>query len=195
MLLLRSARTLVRVQAALVLVLLIVAAAAVNVTAALRLRLPITPAAVGVAVAPWVMLAVALWLWLLLIKHVQARRPPPTRTTVRPTGHRALPTRAVRDRDGATARPGTVEGPPPLVTPADAVPPPRRATPPESTPVGARRPRRRPPAHLGAGHPLARRLPSPHRTRAPTTRATRNRHADPSETSKIRARRHCGSGI
>lgn len=73
-LLLRSARLLVRLQAALVLVLLIVAAAAVNVTSALRFQFEVRQAALGVAVAPWVMLAVALWLWLLLIKHVQARR-------------------------------------------------------------------------------------------------------------------------
>ncbi|MFI7440865.1 DUF2637 domain-containing protein [Nonomuraea indica] len=73
-LLLRSARLLVRVQAAVVLVLLIVAAAAANVTTALRLAVDVRAAAVGVAVAPWVMLALGLWLWLLLIKHVQHRR-------------------------------------------------------------------------------------------------------------------------
>ncbi|WP_433512933.1 DUF2637 domain-containing protein [Nonomuraea sp. CA-143628] len=73
-LLLRSARLLVRAQAAVVLVLLIVAAAASNAATALQVQLDIQPLAVGVAVAPWIMLAIALWLWLLLIKHVQARR-------------------------------------------------------------------------------------------------------------------------
>lgn len=73
-LLLRSSRLLVRVQAAIVLVLLIVAAAAVNVATAVRFVFDVRQAAVGVALAPWVMLAVALWIWLLLIKHVQARR-------------------------------------------------------------------------------------------------------------------------
>lgn len=73
-LLLRSARALVRAQAAVVLVLLIVAAAAVNVATALSYPFPAAPTAVGVAVAPWVMLALALWLWLLLIKHVRAGR-------------------------------------------------------------------------------------------------------------------------
>ncbi|MFB4294583.1 hypothetical protein ACBI99_43580 [Nonomuraea sp. ATR24] len=73
-LLLRSARTLVRVQAAVVLVLLLVAAAAADAAVALRVEFQVAPTAVGVAIAPWVMLAVALWLWLLLIKHVQDRR-------------------------------------------------------------------------------------------------------------------------
>lgn len=73
-LLLRSARLLVRLQASIVLALLIVAAAAANVSTALRIDVPVRPAAVGVAVAPWVMLALGLWLWLLLIRHVQDRR-------------------------------------------------------------------------------------------------------------------------
>ncbi|MFF4619299.1 DUF2637 domain-containing protein [Nonomuraea jabiensis] len=73
-LLLRSARLLVRVQAAFVLVVLIVAAAAANVATAVRFAFDVRATAVGVALAPWVMLAVALWLWLLLIKHVQAHR-------------------------------------------------------------------------------------------------------------------------
>ncbi|GAA0947477.1 hypothetical protein [Nonomuraea longicatena] len=73
-LLLRSARALVRAQAALVLVLLIVAAASANVATALRLTVDARAAALGVALAPWVMVAVGLWLWLLLINHVQARR-------------------------------------------------------------------------------------------------------------------------
>jgi hypothetical protein len=73
-LLLRAARTLVRVQAAIVLVLLIVAAAAVNVASAVRFTFDVRQTAVGVALAPWVILAVGLWLWLLLIKHVQAHR-------------------------------------------------------------------------------------------------------------------------
>ncbi|QYC38380.1 hypothetical protein Nocox_03755 [Nonomuraea coxensis DSM 45129] len=71
-LLLRSARALVRVQAATVMVLLITAAAAVNVATATRFAFDARQVAVGVALAPWVMLAVALWLWLLLIKHVQS---------------------------------------------------------------------------------------------------------------------------
>ncbi|NUW38101.1 DUF2637 domain-containing protein [Nonomuraea sp. SMC257] len=74
LLLLRSARLLVRIQTAIVLVVLLVAAAAANVSTALLLEPDVRQAAVGVAVAPWVMLAVALWLWLLLIKHVQDRR-------------------------------------------------------------------------------------------------------------------------
>ncbi|MFI7452065.1 DUF2637 domain-containing protein [Nonomuraea sp. NPDC049714] len=135
-LLVRSARTLVRAQAALVLVLLIVAAAAVNVLAALRYEFPISPTAVGVAVAPWAMLAVALWLWLLLIKHVQARRPAPT-------GDDGTDPHDIVPFDGgvrteAAPRPGGHhETPPPLVTPSDAVPPPRRpvTTPLEATPV------------------------------------------------------------
>ncbi|MEU6777616.1 DUF2637 domain-containing protein [Nonomuraea angiospora] len=73
-LLLRSARLLVRAQAAFVLVVLIVAAAAANVATAVRFAFDVRATAVGVALAPWVMLAVALWLWLLLIKHVQAHR-------------------------------------------------------------------------------------------------------------------------
>lgn len=73
-LLLRSARLLVRAQAAFVLVMLIVAAAAANVATAVRFAFDVRATAVGVALAPWVMLAVALWLWLLLIKHVQTHR-------------------------------------------------------------------------------------------------------------------------
>ncbi|MEO3797043.1 DUF2637 domain-containing protein [Nonomuraea sp. B10E15] len=73
-LLLRSAKLLVRVQAAFVLVLLIVAAAAVNVATAVRFGFDVRQTAIVVALAPWVMLALALWLWLLLIKHVHARR-------------------------------------------------------------------------------------------------------------------------
>ncbi|MEV6041564.1 DUF2637 domain-containing protein [Nonomuraea sp. NPDC052116] len=73
-LLLRSARLLVRAQAAFVLVVLIVAAAAANVATAVRFAFDVRATAVSVALAPWVMLAVALWLWLLLIKHVQAHR-------------------------------------------------------------------------------------------------------------------------
>ncbi|HEX4818379.1 MAG TPA: DUF2637 domain-containing protein [Nonomuraea sp.] len=73
-LLLRPARPLVRVQAAIVLVLLIAAAAAVNVATAMRFAFDVRQASVGVALAPWIMLAVALWLWLLLLKHAQARR-------------------------------------------------------------------------------------------------------------------------
>ncbi|WP_214325368.1 DUF2637 domain-containing protein [Nonomuraea sediminis] len=75
-LLLRPARLLVRLQAALVLIVLILAAAAVNVVTTARLAVDVRQAALGVAVAPWVMLALGLWLWLLLIKHVQARRTP-----------------------------------------------------------------------------------------------------------------------
>ncbi|MFE3455246.1 DUF2637 domain-containing protein [Nonomuraea sp. NPDC059194] len=77
-LLLRSGRLLVRLQAAVVLVLLIAAAATVNVLVTTNgiARLPVDAVAVGVAVAPWVMLTVALWLWLVMIKHVQARRGP-----------------------------------------------------------------------------------------------------------------------
>ncbi|TMR23253.1 DUF2637 domain-containing protein [Nonomuraea turkmeniaca] len=73
-LLLRSARLLVRVQTAIVLILLIVAAAAANVATAVRFTFDARQAAVGVALAPWIMLAVALWLWLLMIKNVQERR-------------------------------------------------------------------------------------------------------------------------
>ncbi|MEQ4714846.1 hypothetical protein [Nonomuraea sp. B19D2] len=73
-LLLRSARLLVRAQAAFVLVVLIVAAAAANVATAVRFVFDVRQMAIGVALAPWVMLAVALWLWLLLIKHVQSHR-------------------------------------------------------------------------------------------------------------------------
>ncbi|MGN9841597.1 hypothetical protein ACTMTI_26060 [Nonomuraea sp. H19] len=75
-LLLRSARLLVRIQAAIVLVLLIAAAAAADVATAVRFTFDARQTAVGVALAPWVMLALALWLWLLLIKHVQANREP-----------------------------------------------------------------------------------------------------------------------
>ncbi|MFI7641028.1 DUF2637 domain-containing protein [Nonomuraea sp. NPDC049400] len=81
-LLLRSARLLVRVQAAFVLVVLIVAAAAANVATAVRFVFDVRQAAVGVALAPWVMLAVALWLWLLLIKHVQSHRAAADHTAV-----------------------------------------------------------------------------------------------------------------
>ncbi|WP_433437141.1 DUF2637 domain-containing protein [Nonomuraea sp. CA-141351] len=81
-LLLRSARLVVRVQAAFVLVVLIVAAAAANVATALRFGFDARQAAVGVALAPWVMLAVALWLWLLLIKHVQSHRAEAEHTAV-----------------------------------------------------------------------------------------------------------------
>lgn len=133
-LLVRSARTLVRVQAALVLVLLIVAAATVNVLAALRYAFPIPPTAVGVAVAPWVMLAVALWLWLLLIKHVQARRSSPT-SDDGTDPHDIVPFDAGVRTEPAPRPGGHHEIPPPLGTPSAAVPPPRRATPLESTPV------------------------------------------------------------
>ncbi|MCK2214986.1 DUF2637 domain-containing protein [Actinomadura sp. ATCC 31491] len=108
-LLLRSARFLVRLQAAAVLVLLIVAAAAVNAATALRLAIDPRQAAMGVALAPWVMLAVALWIWLLMIKHVQA-------------GGRGG-AREEDEEDEADLVPfhrrGTAEaGPPPLVTEA-----------------------------------------------------------------------------
>lgn len=73
-LLLRSARALVRAQAAIVLALLIAAAAAIDVGVALGRVFPREQTTVGVALAPWVMLALGLWLWLLLIKHVQAAR-------------------------------------------------------------------------------------------------------------------------
>ncbi|TMR89888.1 DUF2637 domain-containing protein [Nonomuraea basaltis] len=110
-LLLRSARLLVRLQAALVLVVLIVAAAAANVATAMRFTFDVRQAAVGVALAPWVMLAVALWLWLLLIKHVQDHRAPED-----------------GEHEEGTAEPDIVpfhparpaETPPPLVTEAPA---------------------------------------------------------------------------
>ncbi|RBQ21977.1 hypothetical protein DP939_04730 [Spongiactinospora rosea] len=88
-LLLRTGRTVVRVQAGAVLVLLLVAAGAAEVAAAVgaidvRQAVPaptgtLTPdgpigMVIGVAVAPWVMLTVALWLWLLMIKHAGTRR-------------------------------------------------------------------------------------------------------------------------
>ncbi len=133
-LLVRSARTLVRAQASLVLVLLIVAAATVNVLAALRYAFPIPPTAVGVAVAPWVMLAVALWLWLLLIKHVQARRSSPT-SDDGTDPHDIVPFDAGVRTEPAPRPGGHHEISPPLGTPSAAVPPPRRATPLESTPV------------------------------------------------------------
>lgn len=133
-LLVRSARALVRVQAALVLVLLIVAAAAVNVLAALRHDFPVPPTAVGVAVAPWVMLAVALWLWLLLIKHVQARRSPSTGDDGTDP-HDIVPFDVGVATETAPRPGGQHETPPPLVTPSDTVPPPRRPTPLEATPV------------------------------------------------------------
>ncbi|MEV4115819.1 DUF2637 domain-containing protein [Nonomuraea sp. NPDC049695] len=81
-LLLRSARLLVRVQAASVLVVLIAAAAAANVAAAVRFGFDARQTAVGVALAPWIMLAVVLWLWLLLIKHVQSHRTEAAHTAV-----------------------------------------------------------------------------------------------------------------
>ncbi|MFI7705747.1 DUF2637 domain-containing protein [Nonomuraea sp. NPDC049480] len=138
-LLLRTARLLVRLQAALVLVLLIVAAAAVNAATAVRFVFDVRQAAVGVALAPWVMLAVALWLWLLLIKHVQAHRGPDG------------------GEDDGTAEPDIVpfhrgrpaETPPPLVTGAPA--PVMESTPlvgptaaPETPPVPAHEPPIRP---------------------------------------------------
>ncbi|MEV0597091.1 DUF2637 domain-containing protein [Nonomuraea cavernae] len=111
LLLLRSARLLVRVQTATVLVLLIVAAGAVNVTTALGLDVAPRPAAVGVAVAPWVMLALALWLWLLLIKHVQDRRTSVTHDDDRTAEHDLVPFH----------RGGAAEAPPPLVPTAQPV--------------------------------------------------------------------------
>ncbi|GGO68223.1 DUF2637 domain-containing protein [Nonomuraea cavernae] len=111
LLLLRSARLLVRVQTATVLVLLIVAAAAVDVTTALRLDVATRPATVGVAVAPWVMLALALWLWLLLIKHVQDRRGSVKHDDDRTAEHDLVPFH----------RGGGAEAPPPLVPTAQPV--------------------------------------------------------------------------
>ncbi|MCG5217006.1 DUF2637 domain-containing protein [Streptosporangium soli] len=73
-LLLRSARLHVRLQAAVVLVLLVLAAATVEVTTAVGTTIDVRQAAVGVAVTPWVMLVIALWLWLLMIKHAHDRR-------------------------------------------------------------------------------------------------------------------------
>ncbi|MEV0383300.1 DUF2637 domain-containing protein [Nonomuraea sp. NPDC050643] len=145
-LLLRSARMLVRVQAAFVLVLLIVAAAAVNVATAVRFTFDVRPTAVGVALAPWVMLALALWLWLLLIKHVQAHR------DSRRTGdeeeqdlvpfHRPLPEPQSQSQPQPET-PRQAETPPPLVTEAPV--PVLEPTPvvgptaaPETPPVSAR---------------------------------------------------------
>ncbi|MEV0144694.1 MULTISPECIES: DUF2637 domain-containing protein [unclassified Nonomuraea] len=122
LLLLRSARLLVRLQTAIVLVVLLVAAAATDVSTALRLEPDVRQAAVGVALAPWVMLAVALWLWLLLIKHVQDRR-------------------SVRDsaRDGDRADDGEQGGEADLVPfprgRAADTPPPLSETPPLTEPV------------------------------------------------------------
>ncbi|MEU8252136.1 DUF2637 domain-containing protein [Nonomuraea sp. NPDC048916] len=111
LLLLRSARLLVRLQTATVLVLLIVAAAAANVTTALGLDVAARPAAVGVAIAPWVMLALALWLWLLLIKHVQDRRAPHADADDGTAEHDLVPFH----------RGGPAEAPPPLARTAQPV--------------------------------------------------------------------------
>ena len=192
-LLVRSARTLVRVQAALVLVLLIVAAAAVDVLAALRYDFPIPPTAVGVAVAPWVMLAVAL---VAVVAADQAcagpQILPDQRRRYGSARHRAV-RRGRTHRDGATARRA------PRGSAAARHAGRRRAAAQEGDSAGID-PGRGPdgragdPAHLGAGHPLA------HGSRARTGPAprppgrlgigtrTRARRARP-------ARRHCGSGI
>lgn len=131
-LLLRSARALVRAQAAVVLVLLIVAAAAVNVATALSYPFPAAPTAVGVAVAPWVMLALALWLWLLLIKHVRAGRDY-VRDDDGTREHDVIPfhREPETDRTAELPRPAAgqrqTEEPPPLEAASPAVP--------ETTPV------------------------------------------------------------
>ncbi|WP_424529015.1 DUF2637 domain-containing protein [Sphaerisporangium viridialbum] len=71
-LLVRPARLLLRLQAALLLALLIVAAAAANVVIATGVSVDVRQAAVGVAVAPWVMLVLGLWLFLLPARRLQS---------------------------------------------------------------------------------------------------------------------------
>ncbi|MEV7966597.1 DUF2637 domain-containing protein, partial [Sphaerisporangium sp. NPDC088356] len=72
MLLLRPARLLLRLQAALILALLIVAAAAANVVIATGVSIGVRQAAVAVAVVPWVMLVLGLWLFLLPARRLQS---------------------------------------------------------------------------------------------------------------------------
>ncbi|MEU8265571.1 DUF2637 domain-containing protein [Sphaerisporangium sp. NPDC049002] len=72
-LLLRPARLLLKLQAALVLTLLIVAAAAANVVIATGVTVGVRQATVAVAVVPWVMLVLGLWLFLLPARSGQSR--------------------------------------------------------------------------------------------------------------------------
>ncbi|MEO3799316.1 DUF2637 domain-containing protein [Nonomuraea sp. B1E8] len=110
-LLLRSAKLLVRVQAAFVLVLLIVAAAAVNVATAVRFGFDVRQTAIGVALAPWVMLALALWLWLLLIKHVHARRESVGGADTAPAAEQDIVPFGRPSPDTETAAPSPLAGP------------------------------------------------------------------------------------
>ncbi|MEO3892475.1 DUF2637 domain-containing protein [Nonomuraea sp. B5E05] len=110
-LLLRSAKLLVRVQAAFVLVLLIVAAAAVNVATAVRFGFDVRQTAIGVALAPWVMLALALWLWLLLIKHVHARRESVGSADTEPAAEQDIVPFGRPSPDTETAAPAPLTGP------------------------------------------------------------------------------------
>ncbi|MET8161809.1 DUF2637 domain-containing protein [Sphaerisporangium sp. NPDC005289] len=93
-LLLGSARLLMRLQAWLILAVLIVAAGAANVLAATHTTVEGRQLAVGVAVAPWVMLLVGLWLFLLPAGHLQARAAddePSEGPTGQGAGHDILP--------------------------------------------------------------------------------------------------------
>ncbi|MFC7381927.1 DUF2637 domain-containing protein [Sphaerisporangium rhizosphaerae] len=93
-LLLGSARLLMRLQAWLILAVLIVAAGAANVLAATHMTVEGRQLAVGVAVAPWVMLLVGLWLFLLPAGHLQARAAddePSEGPTGQGAGHDILP--------------------------------------------------------------------------------------------------------
>ncbi|MGP3965209.1 DUF2637 domain-containing protein [Nonomuraea sp. 3N208] len=132
-LLLRSARLLVRVQAATVLVLLIVAAAAANVAPAVRFVFDVRQASVGVALAPWVMLAVALWLWLLMIKHVQAHRGAEEEEGDDGTGEPDI-VPFHRGRPAETPPPLVAEAPAPVIEPTPLVGP---TAAPETPPVPA----------------------------------------------------------
>jgi hypothetical protein len=140
-LLLRSARLSVRVQAAFVLVVLIVAAAAANVATAVRFAFDVRATAVGVALAPWVMLAVALWLWLLLIKHVQAHRAESAETAAEqdivpfPPDPERPPAEIYSERLSETPRPAPVQEVP---EPVQEVPEPVQEVAEAPAPVAAR---------------------------------------------------------
>ncbi|GAA5073500.1 hypothetical protein HNP84_008528 [Thermocatellispora tengchongensis] len=90
-LLLRTGRVLVRLQAGAVLVLLLAAAVAVDVAGAMRAVMDLRQAAILIAAVPWAMLALALWLWLLMIKHAQARRESADRALPATGGHDIVP--------------------------------------------------------------------------------------------------------
>ncbi|WP_214413795.1 DUF2637 domain-containing protein [Sphaerisporangium fuscum] len=134
-LLLRSTRLLLRLQAVVILAVLVAAAAVANVVIARHTLVDPGQAAIGVAVAPWVMLVLGLWLFVLPARRPQPQVAEAAESEERP-GHDLVPFGGEeRDPEQAPPLEAVVHPHSPERDPAPRLEQPVREPEPEITPV------------------------------------------------------------